>query len=110
MGRSNCRARRRSRSPTDGTAGASAGAASDLGVSMASVLSPGIGEGAWVPSGVSGGGVAVQDPGETAGSGAPAVPSSAPAGEGGAGNSGPGEVSTRPGAVVGAGGAAGADA
>src|SRR5258707_8814964 len=90
MGRSNCRARSRSRSLTDGTAGTSAGAARDLGVSMASVLSPGTGEGACVPSGISGGGVVVQVPGETSGSGRPVVPSSAPSGEGGAANTGVG--------------------
>src|SRR5438552_14252428 len=90
MGRGNCRARSRSRSLTDGTAGTSAGAARDFGVSIASVLSPGTGEGACVPSGISGGAVAVQDPGETSGSGPPGVPSSAPSGEGGAGNRGVG--------------------
>src|ERR1700730_10325285 len=109
MGRSNCRARRRSRSLTDGTAGASGGGARALGVSIASVLSPGIGEGACVPSGVSDGSAAVQDPGETAGSGPAVLPSSGPAGDGGAGKSGPGDVPTLPGAPVDAGGAAGAD-
>src|SRR5258708_25635306 len=90
MGRSNCRARSRSRSVTDGTAGTWAGDARDFGVSIASVLSPGTGEGACVPSGISGGGVAVQGPAETSGSGLPAAPSSGPAGEGGVGNVGVG--------------------
>src|SRR6266545_135681 len=90
MGRSNCRVRSRSRSVTDGTAGTSAGAASALGVNIASVLSPGTGEGACVPNGISAGGVAVQDPGETSGSGPLAAASSGPAGEGRAGNKGVG--------------------